>query len=193
MCLITSAAPAVWGQYFEIWGDAGKSYMVSGSLGTPTVRIGAKETDVQLTDGLRFGFRVAFNSDRPWGHEIFFGINNTHLKQNAPPPTFEESMHFFQYGYNFLYYANHEGSRFRPFATGGLELVNFVPPGGNPFYGGSLKFGVNYGGGLKIRVAGPWAIRFDFRQHVMSKPFDLYLNEGWLRQNEVSGGIGFLF
>jgi hypothetical protein len=192
MCLLLSAAPAAWGQYFEIWFNGGKSFIANGGLGTASL-IGGNKNDIELTDGTRFGFRVAFNSDRLWGHEIFYAYNNTHLRVNQPPPATEQHMSYHQFGYNFLFYANHEGNRFRPFATGGLQMVNYVPPGGNAFYNSNLKFGVNYGCGIKIRVAGPWAMRFDVRQYTNPKPFDFPLKEGWLRQNEVSAGIGVVF
>ncbi|MEI9811685.1 MAG: hypothetical protein WDO18_02990 [Acidobacteriota bacterium] len=56
-------------------------------------------------------------------------------------------------GYNYLIYANHEGNRVRPFATGGLQFSNYVPPGSSAYNGGgSNKFGFNYGGGVKVRA-----------------------------------------
>lgn len=192
LLLLASAAPSGWGQYFELWFHGGKSFMANGSLGSLFVAGGNKD-DVELTDGTRFGFRVAFNGDRLWGHELFYAYNNTNIRYNQPPPAVEQSMSFHQFGYNFMLYANHEGNRFRPFATGGVQMVNYVPPGSNAFYGGSLKFGVNYGGGLKVRVVGPWAVRLDLRQYTTPKPFDFPMKSGWLRQNEISAGIGVVF
>jgi opacity protein-like surface antigen len=191
LCLL--AAPAAWGQYFETWFTGGKSLMSNGGLGT-IQPIGGNPDDVELTDGLRFGFRVAFNGDRLWGHEIFYAYNQTDLRYNTTTPPVEQGMAIHNFGYNFLFYANHEGNRFRPFATGGVQMANYVPPGSHALSGGgSLKFGVNYGGGLKIRIAGPWAVRLDLRQYTTPKPFNLPLQEGWIRQNEISAGIGFVF
>lgn len=165
--------------------------MVDGSLGTITA--GGSEDDVELTDGFRLGFRVAFNGDRLIGHEIFYTYNRTQLRINEPPPVTEDGMAIHHFGYSMLLYANHEGNRFRPFVAGGIQMANYVPPGSNAFSGGNTKFGFNYGGGLKIRVVGAWAVRFDFRQYTTPKPFNFPLKSGWIRQNEVSAGLGFVF
>jgi hypothetical protein len=44
-----------------------------------------------------------------------------------------------------------------------------------------------------VRVTGIWALRFDLRQYASPKPFNLLQKEGWLRQTEVSAGIGVVF
>lgn len=188
LCLLASATPAAWGQYFEAWFTGGKTFM--GNAGLGTFEPGGSKDDVELTNGLSFGFRMAFNGDRLFGHEIFYLHTSTNLRYNTLGV--EDGMGIHNYGYNFLLYANHEGNRFRPFVTGGVQATNFVPPGGSIF-NGSTKFGFNYGGGLKIRVAGPWAFRLDLRQYATPKPTFFFLNEGWLRQNEISAGIGFVF
>ena len=33
-----------------------------------------------------------------------------------------------------------------------------------------MKFGVNYGGGVKVRVTDKWLMRLDFRQYTSPKP-----------------------
>ena len=192
LCLLASAAPAAWGQYFETWFTGGESLMAAGGLGSLTPIAGNKD-DVELTNGHRFGFRVAFNGDRLIGHELFYTYNQTHIRYNQLTPVVEDSMSIHHFGYDMLLYANHEGNRFRPFAAGGVQMANYVPPGSNAFYGGNLKFGVNYGGGLKVRVAGIWALRLDARQYLTPKPFDFPLKSGWIRQNELSAGIGVVF
>ena len=73
--------------------------------------------------------------------------------------------------YNMLVYATPEGSRFRPFATGGGHFSNFVPPCSAQYGQGSNKFGVNYGGGLKVRVSDKFLVRADYRQYLTGKPF----------------------
>jgi hypothetical protein len=99
-----------------------------------------------------------------------------------------------QGGYNFLLYATKEGTRIRPFATGGIGFANFVPPGASAASGGgNSKFQVNYGGGVKVHVASIFGVRLDVRQYTSPKPFSLPLAEGWLRQTEISGGFGVQF
>ena len=59
---------------------------------------------------------------------------------------------------------------------------------------GENKFGVNYGGGVKVRVTSLFGARLDVRQYTTPKPFESAgLKEGWLRQTEVSAGFGVIF
>src|SRR6266853_1415330 len=58
---------------------------------------------------------------------------------------------------------------------------------------GSTKFGLNYGGGVKVKLTSMWGLRFDVRRYETRKPFDLFLKDGWLHQTEVSGGVGLMF
>ena len=95
--------------------------------------------------------------------------------------------------YNFLLYATKEGSRVRPFGTGGVHFSNFVPPGSSAGQGGgNTKFGVNYGAGIKVRLTSMFGLRFDFRQYATGKPFGLPQANGWLRQNEISASFGLM-
>lgn len=167
--------------------------MSNAGLGTDQP-IGGSKNDVALTDGFRFGFRFTFNQGSHWGHEVQYGYNRTHLKFNDAGGQ-EIGMAIHQGGYNFLAYGTSEGSRVRPFATGGVGFNNFVPPGASATYGGgSTKLGFNYGGGVKYKVKGMWAVRFDVRQYTSPKPnFGLALTSGWIRMTEISGGVGVVF
>jgi opacity protein-like surface antigen len=90
-----------------------------------------------------------------------------------------------------LLYATPTEARVRPFIAGGVNFSNFVPPGQSAQYGqGETRYGINYGGGIKLKVAGPWQVRFDFRQFNTGKPFGLGLG-GRLLQNEISAGISY--
>jgi opacity protein-like surface antigen len=151
---------------------------------------GGTKDDVQLEDGFRFSFRMDLNTESRFGHEVQYAYSRTKLNILGT----EQGMAIHQGGYNFLVYATHEGTRFRPFATGGVMFANYVPPGSSATSGGGdNKFGVNYGGGLKVRVTSLFGLRLDVRQATTPKPFNLELRQGWLRQTEVSGGFGVLF
>jgi hypothetical protein len=52
---------------------------------------------------------------------------------------------------------------------------------------------VNWGGGIKARATDVWGIRLDLRQYLTPKPFDLFNQEGWMKQWEISGGVSFMF
>ena len=105
-------------------------------------------------------------------------------------------------GYNFLVYATPEGTRIRPFATGGVLFANYTPPGSSASGGGgSTKFGFSYGGGVKIKLTSLFGFRVDVRQATTPKPDfgplfgvpNMFLKSGWMRLNEISAGVGVGF
>ena len=188
--LLLACAGSAWGQSLEVWFNGGQSLMSNKGLGT-LATIGGSKDDVQLEDGFRFSFRMTLNNDNRFGHEVQYAYSRTQLRQ---PGYADQGMAIHQGGYNFLLYATKEGTRIRPFATGGIGFANFVPPGASAASGGgSNKFQVNYGGGVKVHVASIFGVRLDVRQYTSPKPFGLPLAEGWLRQTEVSGGFGVQF
>ena len=190
--LLLMCAASAWGQTFEAWFNGGQSIMSNKGLGSviPASQGGTKN-DYQLEDGFRFSFRVALNNDSHFGHEVQYAYSRTKLNAFGT----EQGMAIHQGGYNFLLYATREGTRIRPFATGGVMFANYVPPGSSAAYGGGdNKFGFNYGGGVKVRVTSLFGVRLDIRQYTTPKPFSLpYLREGWIRQTEISGGFGVMF
>jgi hypothetical protein len=190
--LLVCTTPA-WAQYGEMWVSAGQNFFTNKGLGT-LASIGGSKDDVSLSNGFRLGFRIAFNGDTLAGHEVQYAYNRTQLQIGTGSSATKQGMAVHMGGYNYLLYANHEGNRVRPFATGGVGFANYTPPGSSAAQGGgSNKFGVNYGGGVKMRVAGNFGARFDIRQYTTPKPFGLPLASGWIRINEVSAGFGFLF
>lgn len=187
--LFLACASSAWGQLFEVWFNGGQSLLSSKGLGT-LASSGGSKNDVTLEDGFRFSFRMTLNNESHFGHEVQYAYSRTQLNISGS----KQGMAIHQGGYNFLIYATPEGTRVRPFATGGVLFANYVPPGSSATSGGGdNKFGFNYGGGVKVRVTSLFGVRFDVRQATTPKPFDLPLREGWLRQTEVSGGFGVLF
>jgi hypothetical protein len=180
--LIFAALASVAAQSFEVGAGGGVHRLTSNDLGS------AGRTDrYVLNDGWRFGFRMAFNSWRFMGNETGYGYNRTSIKAGNQSLG---GMAIHQGFYNFLLYGLPDGSPVRPFATGGVHFSNFVPPGSSASYGqGSTKFGVNYGGGIKVKLNHMLGIRFDVRQYLQGKPFDLPGQSGKLRLTEVSAGF----
>ena len=195
--LVLACAGSAWGQSFEVWFNGGQSIMSNNGIGTLNVDptglplIGATKDDVKLEDGFRFSFRMTLNNDNRFGHEVQYAYNRTQLRE---PGFADQGMAIHEGGYNFLLYATKEGTRIRPFATGGIGFANFVPPGSSAASGGgNTKFQVNYGAGVKVHVASIFGVRLDVRQYASPKPFSLPLAQGWLRQTEISGGFGVQF
>lgn len=103
-------------------------------------------------------------------------------------------MAYHQVMFNGLYYFTPTDSRIRPFVTAGLGFVNYAEPGTSAAYGGgSTEVGFNYGGGVKVKLASRYGLRFDVRQATTPKPFGLPLASGWLRETEFSAGFGIFF
>ena len=144
--------------------------------------------DLSLENGFRMAFRFTLNPQTFFGHEIGYAYNRTTLKYQSSSSS-NAGMAIHQGFYNFLVYATPEGSRIRPFATGGVHFSNFVPPGASVSSGqGTNKMGFNYGGGVKLKLTNLFGIRVDLRQYQTGKPFDLG-GTGLLHQTEVSAGL----
>jgi hypothetical protein len=187
--LLGLAAP-IWAQNFETWFSGGEGLMTHAGLGTDEP-FGGSPNDVTLTDGFRFAFRAAFNTEGIFGHEVQYSYQRTHLQFNDQSGTPSEGMGIHNGGYNFLVYATKEGARIRPFGTGGVGFFNFVPPGESAISGGgSTKFGFSYGGGVKVHLFKIFGVRADLRQYTSPKPFGLPLASGWLQTTEISAGFG---
>ncbi len=181
IALVGAASMAA--QSFEVGGFGGINRVGSPNLGNLSLTSLEK---VSFKDGWKFGFRMAFNSWRYLGHETGYAYNRTKLDIQGE----QTGMAIHQGSYNFLAYAVPEGKPVRPFATGGVNFNNFVPPGASAQYGqGETKFGFNYGAGVKFRVNHMWGARLDVRQYECGKPFDLPNASGRIKLFEVSVGV----
>jgi opacity protein-like surface antigen len=188
LALLFSMAACASAQIFEVGPHGGISRLSGKEIGTLSDGLGGT-VPVRLDDGWRFGFRMTINNWVFAGQEFGYAYNRTQLSLGGS----EAGMAIHQGLYNFLVYATPEGTAVRPFATGGVHFSNFVPPGTSATSGGGdTKFGINYGGGIKVKVLPAWGIRLDVRQYRTGKPFDLPGVSGSLRQLEVSAGFMFM-
>jgi opacity protein-like surface antigen len=191
LTLILMGVPAV-AQVAEFGAHGGVSRIHNSEIGTLTSQGAGGAIVAQqlnLEDGWRFGFRLTLNNWRFAGNEFGYAYNRTQLNFGGGV---EQGMAIHQGFYNFLLYGTPEGSRVRPFATGGAHFSNFVPPGASATQGsGDNKIGYNYGGGVKVRITETWLFRFDYRDYMTGKPFDLPGADGSLRQTEISAGVAF--
>lgn len=191
--LLLFVAVPIFAQVLELGVGGGQSRLSNTGLG----KVDASSTltdDYSLKGGFRINFRITTNSGDWTGHEFGYAYNRTQLLQNSDTGVAsEQGMAIHQGFYNYLLYATKEGSRVRPFATGGVHFANYVPPGSSATQGGgSTKFGVNYGGGLKIRLTEKFLWRFDVRQYTNPKPFGLINANGWIKMNEFSTSLAFV-
>lgn len=175
--LFMSFSAMCFAQSFEGAVSGGVSTFTNGDLGS----------GYSLDNGFRLTFRMTFNTKKYMGYELGYAYNRTHLGTTGAQA---QGMGVHQGFGDVLFHLTSEGSRFRPFGAAGLNFSNFVPPGQTAQYGqGENKFGFNYGAGLKVKVAGPWQVRFDVRQFNTGVPFGM--RSGRFLQNEISAGIGF--
>jgi hypothetical protein len=184
--LLATLCPA---QLLEVGVHGGQHRLSRSALGSSSQSPNAPN-EYSLDGGFRLGFRMTTNNDGYLGHEFGYAYNRTQLVFDATGE--RQGMAIHQGMYNFLTYGAREGKVIRPFATGGVHFSNFVQPGASATQGGgSTKFGVNYGGGIKIKVSPMFLIRFDVRQYGTPKPFPLFNRTGWIRQMEYSAGFSF--
>jgi len=199
--ILFSGSSLIFAQSFEGSISVGRTLESNATLGSQAENI-ANGGSYNFTDGFNLNFRITLNTWKFFGHEVGYAYNRTHLNLNALNPDGSSAgsadqggMAVHQGFYDFLAYALPEGSRIRPFGAAGVHFANYVPPGASATYGGGQnKFGINYGGGVKIRIAGPWGVRFDVHQFANGKPdFGVIQgNSGWIRQTEVSAGLDFM-
>ena len=96
--------------------------------------------------------------------------------------------------YNFGAHATPEGSAVRPFGTGGIGVSVFFPTGFSSLSEGDQnKFWFNFGGGVKFKLNELFGLRFDVRDHITGKPFDLTGASGRLHNTEYSATFSLLF
>ena len=190
--LVLCAMPA-FSQVLELAVGGGQSRLSNAGLGQLDAT-STQQNDYSLKGGYRINFRMTTNSGDFTGHEFGYAYNRTQLLQNSPDGSnVSTGMAIHQGFYNYLLYPTREGFRIRPFAAGGVHFNNYVPPGASATQGGgSTKFGVNYGGGLKVRVSEKFMIRFDVRQYINPKPFGFINPGGWMKMNEFSSSFAFV-
>jgi opacity protein-like surface antigen len=177
--MLCAASSIAFGQTAEFTISGGQDNLTNKDIGS----------GYSLGSGAQIAFRLTLNTGSWIGHEGGYAYNRSHLNLDGQD---QGGMAIHQGFYDFQFYLTKEGNMVRPFACGGVQFANFVPPGASVTQGGvqgGNKFGPNYGGGLKFFVNKKWIIRLDFRQYMEGKPFDLG-GSGQIKQNVASIGFG---
>lgn len=180
-------------QSAELGISGGYGSLGDNSLSVFTVADSAVREEYTLSNGVRVGGRMAFNSRAFIGHEISYSYQHANFSFLASDGELSGTQDFgavraHHMYYNLVAHATPTGTRIRPFVTGGGGFSSFFLPGISSFSGyGNTKFGYNYGGGLKFNFF-MYGIRFDVRNHVTGKPFGQYLPnvQGKLNNMEFS-------
>jgi len=209
--LVLVCSASAFAQSFEASAGGGRTIIPAKNADLGTYSADPASGTYRLKDGLRITLRMTLNQWRFFGHEFGYAYNHTSVEIPATaaaasgggitpvqpgtttPATGSSNLSVpaHQGFYDFLVYAAPEGFVVRPFAAGGVQFTAFSQPGS--YYGNrETKYGINYGGGIKVKVKEPWGLRFDVRQYNMGKPFQLPNASGRLLLWEFSGSISFL-
>jgi hypothetical protein len=173
--------------------EVGLSYKCSTFSPRELGEVGLIPQDFTIRNGKGVNLYFSMNGRSFLGHELTYGYERDELKLGQID---QGKIQVHKFHYHFVFHLLRRGARVRPFALAGLGFSTFVPPDTAAIQAGSLtKFGASYGGGLKVRIAGPLGVRFDIRDHLMGKPnlFDLAAVTGNLHNVEYSGGFSLLF
>jgi hypothetical protein len=188
IALLTCSA-AGFSQVGEISVSGGGSRFGGGSPGTEDTTTDSGKISVK--GGFRMDVRLTINNYRFFGHEFGYGYSRSTYEL---PSSGDVSVPVHQGYYDFLVYGTPEGATIRPFACGGAQFSSFFPPGSSAYYGNqTTKFGINYGGGIKVKVSPIFGIRFDVRQYNTGHPFEYSNRSGRLLQTAFTGGFSINF
>jgi hypothetical protein len=209
--LAACLAPAIGRLNAQTW-EVGGTGVVGGFSEADLGSVASNDREGEQTRvvGRRgFGLRLTRNTPGYYGHELGYIRSDAIVRSNVLVDGVrtqrEDGVRVQQIFYNFLIYFMPAGERWRPFITGGLQTHQYGTPDitGWPG-GGTRKYGVNYGGGLKLLLSRNALIRFDIRDYITGKPYNLFFapgdiasnpfrGGGRLRQYEFSAGFSFAF
>lgn len=168
----------------------GRSHVGDADLG----EVGFAAQKIALEGGFKAGARLSLNGSTFFGHELSYGFERHNLSVAGQD---EAKAHVQQFFYDFVVHLTPRAVPIRPFVLAGAGFSSFSPRQEGVFAAaaGETKLGYNYGGGLKVKLAPMFGLRFDFRDHVTGKPnlLDLPNVDGRLHSLEYSAGLSFLF
>jgi opacity protein-like surface antigen len=139
------------------------------------------DNDTRLKGEYTVGARITLNSRGYYGHEVGYSIQRTTFRSNfsttladgtAFSTVLEDKIKVQQAFYNFLVYFMPAGERWRPFVTGGVQAYRFGAPHFSQWPGGGSKnYGLNWGGGLKVKLFRHALMRLDARDYLGGLPY----------------------
>jgi opacity protein-like surface antigen len=157
-----------------------------------TTREEGKDDDTRfLAKAASGGARLTFNNKGYYGHEFTLGWFTPTVKAlvtdiDGKNVIRQKKSTARSASYNFLMYMMPAGEWFRPYLTGGAQVVRFNRPSIEEWTTGiGSNIGFNYGGGIKLRPFSHALIRLDARHIVTGKPYDLQFPQNLLLTGSV--------
>jgi hypothetical protein len=149
---------------------------------------------IQMKNGFKGGARLSLNSGLLTGHELSYGYERYDLDIGGQTESTATAQDFY---YDFVLHLTPGAVPVRPFLLAGAGYTSFSPGNGGVFAdaSGANEIGVNFGGGVKVKVRKFFGVRFDVRNHLTRKPnfLDIAGVSGQLNRMEYSVGASFLF
>lgn len=173
---ILSAARA---QTVEIGGVGGYPRWGRVPLGSISSE-GATDTDTRIRGEYTWGGSVTLNTKGYYGFELGYLQISTELKTTVQATVDEQTVTTLYQDrvkvhvayLNALVYFMPRGERWRPFITGGMQGYQWSTPHIPDWPDGQTRhWGVNVGGGLKLRLFPHTLVRWDFRDYMGGKPY----------------------
>lgn len=202
--LAASTLPA---QRFEVGVTAALPRVSGTALGSLNTS-DPKGDDSKLSKGKSaIGARFTLNTPGYYGHELGYLRTstdfNTKIVENNTRVSYQDRIAIQQAFYNFMIYFMPAGERWRPFVTGGLQLQQYSIPSVPSWAAQTGRtYGGNWGGGLKLLLHKHALVRFDARDYIGGKPYDLQFDTsgatafpggGFFHQWEFSAGVSIAF
>lgn len=202
--LVACALPA---QKFEVGVTAGLPRISGAPLGSLNAD-DPKAEDSKLSKGQSaVGARLTLNTPGYYGHELGYLRSQaefrTQIVENGVRVGHQDKIPIHQAFYNFLIYFMPAGERWRPFVTGGIQLQQYgIPSVPNWAAQTGRTYGGNWGGGIKFLLQKHAIVRFDARDYIGGKPYDLQFptsstgglsGGGIFHQLEFSAGLSIAF
>jgi hypothetical protein len=205
------ACPFARAQRYEVSGSASYPILAGASLGSISAE-SKQNNDTNLRGLYGYGGRITRNTRGYYGHEVGYMRTQIRFRTTARSTTDnvtttltrEDRVNMQQVFYNFLIYFMPNGERWRPFITGGMVGAQYSSPHFAEWPGGgSRNWGVNWGGGLKVKLFPHALMRIDVRDYITGKPYGSTLQftnlggvgagGGVFHQLEASAGFGITF
>ncbi|HEX8984375.1 MAG TPA: hypothetical protein VF767_03050 [Bryobacteraceae bacterium] len=166
----------------------------------------ATDTDTRLKANYVEGAWIGLNTRGYLGNELSYARTNSTLRTtertlvNGVTVTTipEDRIRVDRAAYNFLLFFMPNGSRWRPYVTGGAQAQQYQGPHFAWPRGSRRHYGVNWGGGIKLIPMAHTLFRLDLREYIGGKPYGLsYVDStksgGTLKQYEATAGFAITF
>lgn len=153
---------------------------------------GFAQQPIVMQNGFKAGARLSLSGGLLTGHELSYGYERYNLDIGGQNESTATAQDFY---YDFVLHLLPGVAPVRPFVLAGAGYTSFAPGNGGVFAdaSGANELGVNFGGGVKVKLKKHLGIRIDVRNHLTRKPNFLDLSDvsGPLNRMEYSVGLVF--